>query len=167
MVKKIIWVLVFALSAFLLESTILRRFTLFGAIPDLALGILVYTAYINGTMIGQLSGFFSGLILDLISAAPLGFNLLIRTMTGALAGLLKGMFFLDAVFFPMLLCFCATLFKGLSVYLLHLIFSGAVPAFSLFSPVFWVELGLNTASAPFLFGFLGLFKPLFAGKEEN
>jgi hypothetical protein len=51
------------------------------------------------------------------------------------------------------------------VFLLHLLLAGAVPAYSLNSPLLWVELMLNTFSAPFLFALLKVFKPLLAGKE--
>jgi rod shape-determining protein MreD len=167
MAKKVIWTVIFALAAALLQSTILRRLIFFGASPDLALGIVVYTAYVNGTMTGQLSGFFSGFLLDLLSAAPLGFNALIRTIAGALAGLLKGTFFLDAVFFPMALCLGAAILKTLLVFLLHVLLPGAVPSYDLLEPGFWVELGVNTLCAPLLFGFLRLFGSLFAGGRET
>jgi rod shape-determining protein MreD len=45
----------------LLQSTLLSRLFMFfhiDAVPDIALCVLVYTAYVNGTMTGQVSGFF-------------------------------------------------------------------------------------------------------------
>jgi rod shape-determining protein MreD len=167
MVKNVVWTVLFALIAAILQSTLLSRLALYRAVPDLALGIIVFSAYVNGTMTGQLSGFFSGILLDFLSAAPLGFNAFIRTLAGALAGLMKGTFFLDVFFLPMILCASATLVKAVVVFLLHLILAGAVPAYSPGSPLLWVELMLNTLSAPFLFALLKTFKPLLAGKEER
>lgn len=169
MTKKVIWAVVFILAAALLQSTIFSRLALYiKAVPDFALCILVFSAYINGTMTGQLTGFCSGFLLDFLSAAPLGFNALVRTIIGALAGFMKGTFFLDPVFLPMALCAGATILKALFYYLLHLIFAGAVPIYSFFEITFWVELGLNTFLAPFLFMFLKLFEPLLAaGQREN
>jgi rod shape-determining protein MreD len=166
MAKHILWAVVFILVAALLESTILRRLAVFHAVPDLALGILVYSAYINGTMTGQVLGFFSGFLLDFISASPLGLNALIRTLIGALTGMLKGAFFLGRVFLPMVLCAGATLAKAFSLFLLHNLLAGAIPSYSFFSPLLWVELGLNTFSAPLLFGFLKLFESSLAGGRE-
>jgi rod shape-determining protein MreD len=117
-------------------------------------------------MTGQLSGFFAGLLQDFLSAAPLGLNALIRTLIGALAGTMKGTFFLDAVFLPMSLCAAATITKALARLILHLLFAGAVSAYSITGPVFWVELLLNTLSAPFLFGLLKLFPSLLSGKRN-
>jgi rod shape-determining protein MreD len=165
MIKKIIWTVIFGLVAVILESTLLSYFTLYGAVPDLALGIVVYSASVNGIMVGQLSGFFCGLGQDFLSAAPIGLNALIRTLLGALVGLLKGNLLLDVFLIPMILCALATLLKALMLFLLHLLFGEGVHAYPLTAPVLWAEMALNTIIAPFLFAFLKRFKTLLAGKE--
>jgi rod shape-determining protein MreD len=165
--KNVIWATVFSIVAGLLQSTLLSRLALYHAVPDLALGILVFTAYSNGTMTGQLTGFSSGLLLDFLSAAPLGFNALVRTLVGAVTGLLNGIFILDAIFLPMVLCAGATIAKAMLYFVLNVMFSGAVPAYVLFEPALWVELLLNTISAPFLFGLLKLFNTLLIKRREN
>ena len=168
MAKRIIWGVVFILVAALLQSTVFSRLALYiHATPDLALCILVFCAYVNGTMSGQLTGFFSGVLLDFLSAAPLGLNALIRTLVGGITGLLKGTFFLDVFFLPMALCAGATLFKALIYFLLHLLFRETVPFYSVSGITLWIEIGLNTLTAPFLFGFLRLFESLLIGKREN
>jgi rod shape-determining protein MreD len=63
----------------------------------------------------------------------------------------------------MVLCGGATLIKAAVLFLLNRLFAGAVPAYSFFAPTLWVELMLNTLLAPFLFGFLKLFKSLLMG----
>jgi rod shape-determining protein MreD len=165
MIKKIIWTVIFGLVAAVLQSTLLSHFTLYRAVPDLALGIIVYSASVNGMMIGQVSGFFYGLALDFLSAAPIGLNALIRALLGALAGLLKGNLLLDVFLLPMILCALATLLKAFMLFLLHLLFGEAVHAYPLNAPVLWAEMALNTITAPFLFAFLKRFKTLLAGKE--
>jgi rod shape-determining protein MreD len=168
MIKRIAWGLVFILIALLLQSTVLSRLSLYiHATPDLALCILVFIAYVNGTMTGQLTGFFSGLMLDFLSAAPIGLNALVRTLTGALIGLIKGTFFLDVIFLPIALCAGATAFKALIHFLLHLLFDAAVPSYNIFGLTFWIELGMNAFLAPFLFAFLKLFKSLLGGQKEK
>jgi rod shape-determining protein MreD len=166
MTKRVVWTSIFTLVAIILQSTLLYRLALYEAVPDLALGILVYSAYMNSAMTGQLSGFFSGLFLDFLSAAPLGLNTLIRTVVGAAVGRVSGTFFPDSLFFPMALCAGATILKAALFFLLHLLFAGAAPFYSLQDMTFWMELLLNTLLAPFLFAFLRLFKSLLIGKEE-
>ena len=168
MIKRVVWGVVFILIAALLQSTILSRLGLYiHAVPDLALDILVFSAYVNGTMTGQLTGFFSGFLLDFLSAAPLGLNALIRTLIGALTGFMKGTFFLDLVFLPMALCAGATVVKALVYFLFHLLLAGAVPSYTFFGLTFWIELGMNTLLAPFLFALLRQFESLLVGQREN
>ena len=111
--------------------------------------------------------FFSGIALDLLSAAPFGLNALVRTIIGATAGLMRGTFFLDGVVLPMILCASATLFKALLLFLLSLVFMGAVHSYSVFSPVLWAEMALNAFTAPFLFALLKRFGSLLFGRERS
>jgi len=167
MAKTVIWTVVFSFAAAVLQSTLFARLPLYGAVPDIALVIIVYSAYVNGVMVGQLSGFFYGITLDILSAAPPGLNSLVRTLIGALAGLMKGTFYLDSFLLPMILCASATLLKALILLLLSLIFMGAVPSYSFFAPTLWAEMALNTVIAPFLFALLKRFGPLLAGRERT
>jgi rod shape-determining protein MreD len=167
MIRSVIWAAVLALAAAILQSTLLSHIAIYGAVPDLALLILVFSAYANGSMAGQLTGFSSGILLDFLSAAPLGLNAFIRTLIGALAGILKGAFFLDFFILPMLLCAASTLLKALVFFLLHWLLSGSIPAYPLAAPVLWVELGLNTVIAPFLFALLKRFKALYAERNNR
>ena len=165
MIRSIIWTVLLCVAAGILQSTLIAQFAFFNVIPDLALCILVFSAYVNGTMVGQVSGFFSGLFLDFLSAAPLGLNSLIRTLTGALAGIFKGSLFLDVFFLPVILCALATILKALIILLLHIIIGPNVPAYAFTSSLFWIELGLNCLSAPLLFFILKRIKPLAMGRN--
>ena len=158
MIRSIVWTVIFSIAAGILQSTLLAKIAFFNVIPDLALCIVVFSAYINGSMAGQVSGFFSGLLLDFLSAAPLGLNCLVRTLIGAITGLFKGAFFLDIFFMPVILCAAATLIKALILLLLNLIFPASVPSYSFFSLTLWIEIGLNSLSAPLLFLLLKQFK---------
>lgn len=165
MVKSIIWTVLFSIIAAILQSTLISRLPFINVIPDLALCIIVFSAYVNGTMTGQVSGFFSGLLLDFLSAAPLGMNCLVRTLIGALTGIFKGAFFLDIFFMPVILCAVATLLKALIVFILHLIIGPTIPVYSLTTSLLWIELGINALCAPLLFFLLKQFKPILPGQK--
>ena len=168
MVKKVVWGCIFILAAALLQSTVFLRLVVYvRAVPDLALCILVYSAYANGIMTGQLTGFFSGLLLDFFSASPLGLNALTRTIVAAVAGLLKDTFILDHFFIPMLLCAGATILKALLFWLLSLLFPEAVPSYEFYNLTFWIELGMNTVLAPLVFAILRVFRPLRPKQKEG
>jgi rod shape-determining protein MreD len=166
MIKNVLWTSLFTLAATILQSTLFTHFTIYQAGPDIALVILIFSAYYNGSMTGQLAGFLSGILLDFLSAAPLGLNTLIRTIIGAVSGLVKGFLILDAVFLPMLLCAVGTLFKALLLSLLHILFAEDVHVYPLMEPTLLVELGFNTFLAPFLFALLNRFKSLIVKGEK-
>ncbi|MCL2271600.1 MAG: rod shape-determining protein MreD [Treponema sp.] len=165
MIRCIILTVILCILAGLLQSTVISQIAFFNVIPDLALCILVYSAYINGTMSGQISGFLSGLFLDFLSASPLGLNCLVRTLIGALAGIFKGTLFLDTFFMPVILCATATIIKSVIIMLLHIFFGSSVPSYSFTSFFLWIEIGLNCLSAPLLFLILKQIKPLSAGRS--
>ena len=165
MIKSVIWTSFFGLIAVILQSTLLARLALYGAVPDIVLGIVVYSAYVNGVMAGQLSGFFTGIVQDFVSAAPFGLNAFVRLLVGALAGLMKGTFFLDVFLLPMILCALATLAKALIIFLLSFFLGDAVHAYPIAAPTLWAELALNIFIAPFLFAFLRRFKPLLVRRD--
>ena len=170
MVKNIVWSVIFIIVAGILQSTLIARLVFFFRIktmPDIALCILVFSAYQNGMMTGQVTGFFSGLLLDFLSRAPLGLNILVRTLVGALVGLIRGNLILDAVFLPMALCAAATLLKAFLFFLLHFLFAGAVPAYSWTYSTLWLEIALNTLIAPFLFDFLKKFGSLLEKRRDS
>jgi len=165
MIRRIIWTVLLCIIAGILQSTLIGKIALFNVVPDLALCILVYSAYVNGTMVGQISGFLSGLLLDFLSAAPLGLNCFVRTLIGALTGIFKGSFFLDIFFMPLLLCALATLLKAGIIFLLSLIMGTVVPSYSFLSIEIWIELGLNSLLAPLLFFLLKRIKYLSPGRS--
>jgi rod shape-determining protein MreD len=166
MIKTIIWTVILSIIAGILQSTLIARFAIFNVVPDLALCIVVYAAYVNGTMTGQVSGFFSGLLLDFLSAAPLGLNCLVRTLIGALTGIFKGAFFLDIFFMPVILCALATIIKAFILFFINLFMGPAVPSYSFVSSLFWIEFGMNSLSAPLLFFLLKRFKALSPRRRQ-
>ena len=163
MIRSIIWTIVFSIVAAILQSTVIAKISFLNVIPDIALCVLVFSAYVNGTMSGQISGFLSGLFIDFLSMAPLGMSSLIRTLIGALVGLFKDSLFLGYVIMPIILCTIATLLKILMMFLLHLVIK-EIPVTSLSDLRLWIELGLNALCAPLLFLLLRNFKPMLIGR---
>ncbi|MCL2185108.1 MAG: rod shape-determining protein MreD [Treponema sp.] len=160
MIRSIIWTVIFCIAAIIVQSTLIGMIPFAKVKPDLALVILVFSAYVNGTMTGQVSGFFSGLFQDFLSASPPGMNCLMRTLIGALTGIFKGAFFLDFFLMPLILCIIATFLKAFILFILHLIMGQVIPAISFTTSPFWIELGLNAFCGPLLFFLLKRFKPM-------
>ncbi len=149
--------------AVLLQSTLLTHIAINTVKPDLALIILVFVSMRRGSMVGQVSGFLSGIVEDFMSAGPfgfypLGFHPLMRAITGFLYGLFSGKIFVDPLLMPMVLTAAATLLKGLMSGLLSAIFGFSASGFLYFTGRIWIEIGYNAAFSPFLFALLGLIR---------
>jgi rod shape-determining protein MreD len=158
--------------AVLLQSTILNRVAIATVKPDLALIILVFVSLRRGSMIGQTSGFFSGILEDFMSAAPfgfypLGFHPLMRAVIGYLYGLLSGKVFVDPFMMPMVLTAVATLIKGVVAGLLSTVFGFSSSGFLYFTGRLWIEVGYNAVLSPFIFALLGLFRIFKQAEKEG
>jgi rod shape-determining protein MreD len=150
-----------------LQSTILGRIAIRGVRPDLAMLVLVFVSVRRGPMVGQVSGFVSGFLEDLMNVSPLGFHSLLRAVTGYLFGLLSGNVFIDPFLMPIILAVVATLLKGLLSGVVSALFGIASSGFITFTGRIWIEMGYNGIVAPFLFALLNLFKVFKQADKEG
>ena len=158
--RNLIIIIVILAAALLLQSTLLERAAIKGVKPDIVLIILVFVSLRRGSMAGQLSGFISGIIEDLLSLAPLGFHAFSRTLIGFLYGLFQGNIFLDPVFMPFIVVAVATLIKAILSSLVVLLFSISTSGYGGWGVRLFIEVGYNALLSPFLFALLGLIRAL-------
>ncbi|NLK46015.1 MAG: rod shape-determining protein MreD [Treponema sp.] len=157
MIKSSFSALLFSLSFLIIETALLSNISFLPVVPDLILLILLYVSFHNGPVAGEVHGFVSGLLLDFLSASPLGLNSLIRTIIGFLTGCFKNFLNVDAVFFPSIIAAIATFMKALLLLLVSFLFGGKISVYHFSSSIFWIELCMNTILAPLMFAFLRIF----------
>ena len=165
--RTTIFTVVALVICILLQSTILGRVAIRGVRPDLAMLVLVFVSVRRGPMVGQVSGFASGFLEDLMNVSPLGFHSLLRTVVGYLFGLLSGNVFIDPFLMPIILAVVATLLKGLLSGVVSALFGIASSGFITFTGRIWIEMGYNGIVAPFLFALLNLFKVFKQADKEG
>lgn len=139
-------VLVSAISTIillLLQATWLSHGILLGIIPNLALGVILFSAFINKDGQGIISAFLAGLVADLLSASPLGYFAFLYAACAYGATLLSYVTEKDIFVVPFLLGAGATIVMGVLSRIAVLIFSANVHAYQMFSAEFGVELILN------------------------
>ena len=158
---------VILISTVILQTVVLGKIPLFRVKPDLALIVLIFFAYRRGSMEGQTAGFLTGMLEDLLSLSPLGFNALIKTVMGFLYGIASGSFYIDPIFIPMGLAVIATFVKAVFSILFAAIFQLQSVGLVYIAGRLWIELGLNVILAPFIFAFLNLFKSFKLIKESE
>ena len=148
----------FFLGFALLESAVLSNILILPAVPDFILLCSLYFSLNNGRLFGACSGFASGLFLDFFCAAPFGYNCLLRTIFGYVAGLFSKTLNINGMFFPFILGAFSTLFKAFVLWLIAVFYPNVNVSYSIFSISFGFELLLNSVLAPFVFKFLNIFK---------
>lgn len=137
-----------------------------GAVPDLALVLLCFSANYHGSFKGEVSGFVSGFVLDALSLAPLGFHAAIRTLIGFLFGTLRGKFFIDPIFMPVLMVAVATLLRGVLAYLFTSLFAPELSV-TVFSKQFGIELVMNALPAPFFYALIKSVNMIAPGRDRG
>jgi len=108
-------------------------------------------------MEGMIIGFITGIVIDLLGIAPLGFHSLIYTIVGHIFGLTRGKMYVDAITMPVIFAVAATVLSILTALLITLLFLPLrIPSVLSFSSL--IQLGMHALSAPFIFGILRVSK---------
>ena len=158
---------VILLCCAVLESAILSNITILPAVPDLSLLCVVFFSVTNGKIIGEGTGFISGLFIDFLSAGPFGLNCLVRTIIGYIGGCFNKTIRSDGIVIPCLLGFSATILKAILLFVISFLYPSKVVSYNPFTLLFLVELAFNTILAPFIFKLLGMFKNSVVLNPEN
>ena len=163
--KVILWAVAAAFLLGVFETAILSHIRFLPALPDLILILVVYIALHNGTVAGITAGFFSGLIFDFLSLAPMGLHSFVFTALGFLYGILYRKYNVRRFFFPLILGLSATFLKAGILLVLHVLFGQGIQVYNLLAVSFWIEVVENALCAPLLFMLLGVFPNAFEIRE--
>src|SRR5574344_506956 len=158
MIKSFSISTILILCAALLESSVLANIAILPAVPDVVLLCVLYFSIENGKLMGESTGFISGIFLDFLSSCPFGLNCLLRTVIGFIGGMFNKTLNTEGFFIPALLGFCTTIMKALMLWLISFLYPSNVVAYNPFTLVFLFELLFNTILTPIIFKFLSLFR---------
>ncbi len=152
----VVWGALIAGGIALAQGTLLQFVEIVGARPDLVLIFLLFIANRNGMMTGQLVAVVVGVILDVLGAAPLGFNVLVYSVVAALFGITRGKVFVDPVFIPVLFGVVGVLIKGVIAGIVASLFSLDPVHTALFVSTYWIELAYTAVLTPVLFAIFSI-----------
>ena len=159
--RVIFWTIVTVLFMSLLEAAVLSNLAFLPVMPDLVMLVIVYVSFMNASTIGSTTGFISGLLIDFLSASPIGLNAFTKTVTGYVAGKFAGAFNLDRIVIPALMGLGATVLKAVVTWILSFFFGPSVIAYRLIGFALWLEIVANVVCAPLIFALLAQFPSLF------
>lgn len=150
---KTIYILLLYFFAFLVETTVFSRLSIFGAKPDLVLVVLIFLAVKKGRFTGELYGFVGGVLEDIISSTLLGLQAMVKTLVGYIVGFFKNKLMEESFVLIFLFVFIVSLFHSFLVTIgLFLFTDYSFPLGNIFNSIIS---GLYTALlAPPVFAFL-------------
>lgn len=134
-----------------LQTNFLNQLAFRSVKPDIALILLIFISIRGGTVQGTTLGFFSGLLEDFLSLAPLGFHSFIKTVIGFLSSILGSFISVESRVFHLITVLVMTLFKYVLAALLVGIFSIDKSAISMLDSSLLIEAVYNAILAPLLF----------------
>lgn len=91
---------VIVLAAVLLQVTFFSYLSFFGASPDIGVVVIAVIGLLGGAVIGAVTGFAAGLLLDVALLETLGLSSLVLLSVGYLAGRYRESFEIDSAFAP-------------------------------------------------------------------
>lgn len=150
----------------LIETSILSNITILPAVPDLVLIASLYISLLNGRGMGEICGFFSGLILDFFSGAPFGFNCIFRTILAYIAGFFGRTINFRGFTIPFTIGIVSTLSKAFIIWIISLFYTSIVH-YNVFSWNFLFELIANALLTPVIFKLMNCFKRQISLSKED
>jgi rod shape-determining protein MreD len=151
-VTRVVAVAVTMLVAVALQSTLLAQLTILGVIPQLVLVVLVSFAYVDGERVGIVTGFFAGLLVDLLSPQSImGLHALVYTMIGFLVGRLRQYMPGESVWVPLLTVAAATAIAEASYAVLSIIMGQTWVSFAVTARIISLVVLYNTLLTPLAF----------------
>jgi rod shape-determining protein MreD len=123
--RKIVSVLVIVI-AFLLQTTVFRELELADVVPNLLLVTTVTYAYFRGRTSGIVTGFFCGLMLDMMYGSVIGLYAFIFMTVGFIVGFCQKIYFRESLFLPAVLIAGSDLLYGLFYYITEFLMRGRI-----------------------------------------
>ena len=118
--RQILKIAFLILGSVVLQTALLSRISMLGAQPDLPLALIVSVALLRGSFHGEVVGFVSGLLHDLLSDGQLlGVQSFSRVLIGCGVGFIKGRLYSDNLITQVVSGFIATLVHKI-IMLVHL-----------------------------------------------
>ena len=107
---------------FILQSTVLHLIEIRGVIPDTMIIIIVSYALLRGRNAGAVTGFFAGLIYDIMFGNSLGFYALMGMLVGWFCGMCHRNFYRDNFILPVSLSVLSNFIVGIIIYITGFLF---------------------------------------------
>ena len=120
--KYVVFILLLAFFIFFQSTLFYDRINIRDVTPDFILIILSVAAFLLGPMAGQIMGFATGLIVDILAGSLLGLSAFTYTIIGYGVGIVGGMVYGRNILISIILLFFVTIVKGVLLSMLAAVF---------------------------------------------
>ncbi len=151
----------------ILQVSVLNRIPYLNTSPNL---ILIYTfsaGLLRGSVNGMLTGFFGGLIMDVILGQYIGFSSLIYIVIGFLTGLTYQRLTTDVPLVPILIAFFSEWIYHLYIYIFRFLVRNRLNFGSYFKNIIFPEIVFTVVVSIILFGLLYYGNNLLEDSEKR
>lgn len=164
---KIIVNILFVILCFLLQCTVFHSISFGGIIPNLMIILTASYGFMRGKKSGLLTGFFSGLLMDIFFGNILGFYALIYMYIGYLNGYLKKLFFPEDIKLPIALIMGSDFICNIIIYILSFFLQGRFQFMYYFLNIIIPEMVYTIIVTCVLYPLLLIVERLLERKEKE
>lgn len=158
---------VIVIFGFILQSTFCRYIAFGNISPNLLIIITASFGFMMGKKAGILSGFFTGLLVDIFFGSVLGLHALLYMYIGYFNGFFKKLFFKDDLKLQILLIACSDFIYGIVYYMLLFLLRGKFHIGYYLISVILPEVVYTVLVTIIVFIIMSLGQKIFAGRENR
>ena len=152
---------------YVLQSTVLVRFSILGVNPDTAIIFIVSYGILRGDVEGAIFGFFTGLTHDIFGAHFIGLNALLGMFTGYIAGKPFKDYFKDNYFLPFMIVVAATFSYQVMIFFTSFLIRGRLDFWFYFTNIIMPKTIYTAAVALPLYSLMFVFNSKIEDYEHN
>ena len=164
--RKLVSILVILL-AFLLQTTVFRCLELADVVPNLLLVTTVTYAYLRGRTSGIVTGFFCGLMLDMMYGSVIGLYAFIFMTVGFVVGFCQKIYFRESLLLPAALIAGSDLLYGMFYYITEFLMRGRLHFAFYVIHKFLPEILYTTLVGVLVYELLAALEKLFDRKRKE
>lgn len=142
---NILYFMLLSIFSIVIQTTILKHFSILGVTPNIVLIIIVSYSIFKGKFKGAFLGIFLGLLQDIIISSTLGINALIYFLIGYTVGIFNDIVFKDNPFTSIVFVSLSTFFYHTILFIfMFFIFNGGINFTFIFRRIILIEVFYNS-----------------------
>lgn len=167
MIRKKIVAVIVILLAFVLQTTVFQIIALADVVPNLLLVVTITFGYLRGRTSGQIIGFVSGIMLDMMYGSVIGLYAFIFMTIGFTVGFCRKIYFTDQLLLPIVLIATGDFVYCLYFYITEFLMRGRLHFFFYVIHRFLPEMLYTTLVGVVLYHFLAMMEARFCRERKE